>query len=293
MFKSYLEFGEKNNSDYKKIYDLKTGFQAYEWFMNSRYFNDIICYKNMLKMIEKNKNINEIFDYYNANIHHKDDICYNLKKLLALDIIKGNSFLEIGSSLFGCIDGMLVCKNILKKFYNIQITTSLNRVNWYGVDISEFMNQIAKIIYQNYNIKTKKFFDDIFNSSDVFFAKGISLLYAIKNLNALEKIIQNNKICLFDYSFSLNKRQQTTIGTGIATFYLTLEECLPVLENNKVIYVNTKSKGYKNKDKIFLDMVIGKERDVKNFVKMTKQVNNISYFVTEWKPLKVILDDVI
>jgi len=289
MIESYLEFGEKDKKKHKKIYDLKTGPQAYEWFMTSRYFSDILCYKNMLKQIESKIDPKLIYNNYLKKIHNISDINYNFKKLLALEAVNGKSFLELGSSLFGCIDGMLVCKKMLDKYTKVKTDIILENVNWYGIDISDFMNELAKISYQKYKLCLMKSLAEMNTKTDVFFAKGISLLYAIRKPGDFKKIIDNNTICLFDYSFALKKRQTMTMGTGLEIEYLTLKECLPVLKN-KEIYVNLDNHDFSGKDRRFLDMIIAEKPIIDKFIKLSKRAYDNEYFNigTRWQPLSDI-----
>ena len=292
MIETYLEFGEKDGKRYKKIYDLKMDFQAYEWFMTSRYFSDILCYRNMLKQIENKVDFKLIYDNYLKKIHKTSDINYNFKKLLALEVINGESFLELGSSLFGCIEGMLVCKKLIDKYTDIQTKIQLENIDWYGIDISDFMNELAKISYPKYKLHLMNSLDGINTKTDVFFAKGISLLYAIRKPEEFKKIVNNNTICLFDYSFALKKRQVTTVGSGLEVEYLTLKECLPVLKNgNKEIYVNLVNHDFSGKDRRFFDMVIAEKPIIDKFVKLSEQAYDNEYFDMEmrWIPLSDVM----
>lgn len=287
MVKTYLEFGEKDKN-HKRVYDSKAGLQAYEWFMTSRYFSDILCYRNMTKQLKSSLFPKTIYDNYLEKIHRTNDISYNFKKLLALEVVNGKSFLELGSSLFGCIDGMLACKEMIDKYTNdIIINTVLEKIDWYGIDISDFMNELAKISYPKYKLHLMNSLDEMNIKTDVFFAKGISLLYAIRKPDEFKKIVDNNTICLFDYSFALKKRQTTTIGSGVEVEYLTLKECLPVLKNGKEIYINTVNHDFSGKDRRFFDMVIAEKPIIDKFIKLIKQINNNEYFDIgmDWYPI--------
>jgi len=258
---SFLEFGEEYKDKSRKIWGRKENFQAYEWFMGARYFADILAYERMKDLLYRKEELLEEF----SKINHKNDVSVNLGKLIALSATSGNSFCELGSSLFGCIEAMEFCKSLLLRS-NSGMIFNLNNVNWHGVDISEFMNSMAKKIHSSYHITTSKDIGDLKEKRDVFFAKGISLLYAIRNEKQLIDIIKNNEISIFDYSFSLEEDFFTTIGTGVETKYININKFLEELKKtNRTIFVNTESSCFKEKT-VFLDIVGGYLRDIYHFI---------------------------
>ena len=304
---AFLEFGEidKNNNK-KKVWDFRTGQQAYDWLMGARYFNDILGYKKMennLNKISEKQLIKIFFDY----IHHKDDISSNLGKLLAMGAVDGKSFSELGSSLFGCIEGMSFCQKLLKEYQIKNLNLNLKEVDWYGIDNSTYMNDLAVLSHPEHKIYVTKEIKELKVDTDTFFAKGISLLYAIRQPEELIDIINRNKISVFDYSFSMKGRQQTTVGSGKLLEYLEFAEFDALLKRSeKDIFVNKNNSFYtKENNRVFLDIITGETRYVKDFIQLDQTVrlnkklskDLMTAFLIDKKPdwikLDVFMEDLI
>ena len=60
---------------------------------------------------------------------------------------------------------------------------------------------------------------------DLFFAKGVSLLYAIDNEALLSDVLKASRIAIFDYTFVRDRRVSDVVGTGLPVTFLDLEEC--------------------------------------------------------------------
>lgn len=272
---AFLEFGEiDRNNNKKKVWDFRTGQQAYDWLMGARYFNDILGYQKMENNLNKisDKQLIKIFIDY---IHHKDDISSNLGKLLALSVVNGKSFLELGSSLFGCIEGMSFCQKLLKEYEIKNLNNDLKNVDWYGIDNSFYMNDLAILSHPDHKIHVRNSIKELQVNTAVFFAKGISLLYAIRKPEELIDIIDRNKICVFDYSFSMKGRQETTVGSGKLLEYLEFAEFDTLKQNNnKEIFVNKNNSFYtKENNRVLLDMVIGETKYIKDFIQLDDTIH--------------------
>lgn len=262
---AYLEFGEiDKNVGVKKIWDFRVGQKAYDWLMGARYFNDIIGYNKMSKALGNEKELIPLFLNY---IHHKDDVSLNMRKYIGMTLVKNKSFYELGSSLFGCIEGMEFCKRFLEH-YNISVDyVDLEMVDWRGADNSTYMNDLAFLSHPSYHLTIEEKFNKL-EKVGVFFAKGVSLLYAIRNIKELENIIENSDIAIFDYSFSLWKGHQTTVGSGKILEYLD-SHYLNTLKKSYDIYSNAFN--YKaHSETVFYDLVAGKK--AKEFVNLDNAI---------------------
>ncbi|MCX9103492.1 hypothetical protein [Aeromonas veronii] len=230
---SYLEFGSIDPATGKRfIYDYKDHDKAYEWLMHARYSNDIYAYQKMLKELA-HADFTRIVNIYQNDIHHRDDFVVNNNKLLALEIA-GHSFFELGQTLFGCIDAMSFIQEFNYKHLGIKSPCILGNVLWQGVDISDFFNLTALQLHNNYHVSAVSDLNTIQPEHDVFFAKGITLLYAVRSADDLLNLTRRKKISIFDYSFSLSDDFSTQIGTGKNVKYLSKHEFLSFYEMVKM-----------------------------------------------------------
>ncbi|WP_421159601.1 hypothetical protein AAGU50_00835 [Aeromonas dhakensis] len=230
---SYLEFGSIDPATGKRcIYDYKDHDKAYEWLMHARYSNDIYAYKKMLKELS-HADHERMLNIYQNEIHHHDDFIVNNNKLLALEVA-GNSFFELGQTLFGCIDAMSFIQKFNFKYLGITSPCILGDVLWQGVDISEFFNFTALQLHNDYHVSVVNELNIIQPDQDVFFAKGITLLYAVRSADELFNLTRRKKISIFDYSFSMSDDISTQIGTGKNVKYLSKREFLSFYEMVKM-----------------------------------------------------------
>ena len=236
-FKSYLEFG-KILGKKKVIYDSRDGQEAYDFFMVSRYLKDMIAYRT--------GNI--------KNIHHKEDLHDNIKKYTALSICKNPSnpliYYEVGSSLMGVADAL---EFLNKKFKKLNIEDIL----FVGVDNSDMMNSVAKYTHSGYKL-------DLYTevkvlTCNIFFAKGVSLLYTFNDEKFFSHVLKNSDIAIFDYTFSLKDAIKDFVGTGKPVTFLSLEKCKDLLnDNNKKLILNpSKRVDTANKNKATYECVYG------------------------------------
>ena len=264
---SYLEFGSIDSLNGKRIvYDYRTHNKAYEWLMHARYSNDIVSYKHMQQAISKFDE-ESCIDIFKTEIHHQDDLVVNNNKLLALSI-SGGSFFELGQTLFGCIDGMEFLTGLNEKIIGFKEEVDLRKVKWLGVDISDFFNMLAPMLHAQYDIKVST--EYIKSSVDVFFAKGITLLYAIRSAQQLSDFVLDSKISIFDYSFSLNDEKFTQVGTGKDVSYLSKDEFLIFYDNvrsaGKDIWVRNNSGPKESTDLFYFEGVVCDESLAKLYI---------------------------
>lgn len=279
---SYLEFGSVNPmTGVRHAYDYRSHDQAYEWLMHARYSNDIVAYQRMMEAI--NNGVSDyVGDIFTKQIHHKDDVVVNNNKLIALSSV-GKSFFELGQTLFGCIDAMEFLQQLNMQCLNLPDKQDLHSVNWFGVDVSDFFNRLAPRLHQSYQMKTSINIDDHPHSFDVFFAKGITLLYAINSAEQLFNWLANSHIAIFDYSFCLSEHVKTQIGTGKDVHYLSQSEFFDFYDKirsiNKDIWVRGNAGIKTGGEYFYIEGFVSSESIANNYIeKQTIWHNAIKNF---------------
>ena len=317
----YLEFGSIDTKRSKKeVWGFQLGQKAYDWHMAARYLNDMISYQKMIEDLEC-LTVQELCSMYSEEIHHANDISVNLGKLCALICTIGSaddknnhiSFAEVGSTVFGCIEGILFCQNLLRIHAVETPSCELKKVQWLGVDISNMFNRLAVLLHQEFSVFTMQDFNDLPPKVDVFFAKGVSLLYAIRNAEQLMKLIDRSRFSLFDYSFSMMGEQNLSIGTGKKVCYLDYNNFRVLLEKSeKNAYVRKNKSYYTEKtNRVFLDLIFAEDSLAKDFISedirirnsLREKLKNEEYCVqlidvtrnekVEWVPLQEFVDTIV
>jgi hypothetical protein len=256
---TYLEFGsiDQKSTAKKEVYDFKLHQKAYDWFMLARYMNDILTIRKMQKLFVESKP-SELQKSF-CDVHHKNELCLGLGKIAALHCVSNEknrlSFFELGQTLFGCIDSIILGQLLIN-----DRSIDLKKIDWVGLDISEMFNELAKNIYYQYNVFTSSKKGELPADSDVFYSKGVTLLYAVKDISQLYDFINSSGCSYFDYSFSLKEGQMRAIGTGKTVRYFSFKEFMDsynVHLPGKKIYVNTETSHIvPNSDQIWLDFFI-------------------------------------
>ncbi|MCX6122128.1 MAG: hypothetical protein NTX44_11000 [Ignavibacteriales bacterium] len=273
---TYLEFGSIDVPAGKKhIWDFRLHDKAYDWLMHARYSNDIYAYLSMQDALLYGS-LDKAFNIYNADVYHKDDAVINLSKLLALSTIQQCcqketlSFFELGQTLFGCIEGMEFYQQLLKALKINYYPVDLHSVKWFGVDISPFFNRLSKVMHQEYTIDTYLELSDMQIETDVYFAKGVTMLYACNSIKRIFEIINKGKFRVFDYSMSLDKEQDVVIGTGKQVKYLPLFEFMEELNRYEdVLYINRANSKYDSETKrVWLDCIYAEESLCKKYIEL-------------------------
>lgn len=294
---SYLEFGAIDLIQGKKIvWDFRIHQKAYDWLMLGRYSNDLISYLNMTEQMGKLK-ILKIISLYNNEIHHKNDASVNLGKLCALAVMNKEpnnlSFFELGQTIYGCIEGMEFYLKLLEEF-NIKFPSiNLKDIVWYGVDISDFFNKISILMHEKYNIKTTNDLNLLTKQTDVFFAKGVTLLYAVDTVEKLFEILNKANFCIFDYSFSMKGNTDTIIGSGKTIKYLNFENFYKEYKNyTKKMYVRKNKSSYnQSTNRIFIDCIYADENICQDFINLDIRVRNELTLKLASEPSSFILLD--
>ncbi|OGT98227.1 MAG: hypothetical protein A2X80_06645 [Geobacteraceae bacterium GWB2_52_12] len=274
---SYLEFGSIDMCKGKKhVWDFRMHQQAYDWLMHARYSNDLITYIKLCERVGV-ASISEIAGEYREGIHHPDDFLVNYGKLCALAVMSGAmgkaSFFELGQTLFGCIEGMEFCQKVIRAMDLEFPYLSLENVHWRGVDISDFFNRLAVLMHARYDVEAS----DVLKAelpADVFFAKGVTLLYAIREPLQLCDTLNYGKLSLFDYSFAMDGPQEMTLGTGKQIVYLAYDDCKKQLEESgKQLYVRRSRSNYDaSSNRIFVDGVYGDERHCRKYIELDTRI---------------------
>jgi hypothetical protein len=200
---TYLDFGMVKDRK-RTCYDYREGQIAYDLFMGARYLNDLIAYRH--------GNVDDVY--------HPEDLRDTLRKYTALSVCRRESddlsYYEVGSSVFGVIDAL----NYLNETYRELETRD---ISWYGVDNSKFMNAMARYTHEGYAIQLSESVEPL--PCDLFFAKGVSLLYAIDTVDLFYDVLRASRIAVFDYTFARKGNIAEFVGTGLPVTFLNFDDC--------------------------------------------------------------------
>ena len=275
---TYLEFGEIDLlKGKKKVWEFQLHQKAYDWLMLSRYANDLQAFISMGEELAVNA-LPEIMDIYNREVHHSDEASLHLAKIIALDATKQadgtQSFYELGQTIFGCIEGAEFYQELLRHLNIYCAETDLRNVDWYGVDISEMFNKLSKTFHREYKINTMLEPSSLPDRMDVFFSKGISLLYAVRTVSQLFETIKKGRCSVFDYSFNLGKAEDTTIGSGKTVRYLCFDDFMYELVNHsETLYVKKKNSRYiPDTNRVWLDCLYAEASVCNKFIALDKRI---------------------
>jgi hypothetical protein len=244
---TYLDFGMTKRGK-RTCYDYREGQQAYDLFMGARYLNDLIAYRE--GRVEA--------------VYHPEDVRDNLRKHTALTVCRTDDgalvYYEIGSSVMGAIDGI----NYLDQRYQ---SLQTEKIRWYGVDNSHFMNAMAEYTHHGYHLQLSETVTPI--ACDLFFAKGVSLLYAIHTEDLFADVLTRSRIAIFDYTFTTSPRIHDVVGTGLPVTYLNFDDCRQrlVREGKKLILSPYTLRTYhQTPDKVTYDCMYGDVETVDAYV---------------------------
>lgn len=226
---TFLEFGSIDlEASKKNVWDLRLHQEAYDFFMIARYFKDLLTYRNLVSSAQSEP-LEVQLRRYREGVYTRD--LYNsFSKLAALSVIRDPSppsFVELGSTLMGCIDGM----RFVRSRCTVAPPVDLQRVVFRGIDISALLNDGAKALYPDFTLETFLDLKSCSSESSVFFAKGVSLLYALREVEDLLSALTLGRVCVFDYSFALGERQTQYLGTGKQVAYLPLSQVQAALRS--------------------------------------------------------------
>lgn len=233
---TFLEFGSINITDGKKaIWDFRLHQEAYDFFMLARYMKDQVWYRKLTAEF-KNLKIAEQLDLYEKNIFTQD-FFNSFNKLAALHVLSRKKdsveFLELGSTLMGCIEALEYLQALGQDADQNFSALDLRKISFNGIDISGLLNQTAKIIHPLYKVSTYTDRASLNKPVDFFFAKGVSLLYAIRNAEDLFNTLQTVQFGFFDFSFALESPKEAYLGTGKKVVYFPLNAFLALTQKGK------------------------------------------------------------
>jgi hypothetical protein len=244
---TYLDFGMIKRGK-RACYDYREGQQAYDLFMGARYLNDLIAYRH--------GNVGDVY--------HPEDLRDNLRKYTALSVCRREgqtlTYHEVGSSVLGVIDAL----NYLNQKYE-RLNTA--EIAWYGVDNSMFMNAMARYTHESYDVHLSEQVHPV--PCDLFFAKGVSLLYAIHDEGLFGDVLDNSRIAIFDYTFARNGKVSDVVGTGLPVTFLDLDECRQRLSRaGRTLLLNPYSirTYHQTPDRVTYDCIYGDTAVVERYV---------------------------
>lgn len=257
---SYLEFGYTAPlKGVKKTYELKIESKAYDWFMHARYSNDLFAYLQMSEAL-KQQDIKEAARIFQSEVHHPNDLMLNLSKLISLSLFKKPSFFEFGQTLFGCIEGIEFANSLLRSSKINFEPPSVDTITWHGFDISEFFNTLAKVMHGGRSIQTTNNLEDIANTMSVFFAKGVTLLYAVQTPQDLISLLSKADMAIFDYSLSTSGDRKVQLGTGKDIHFLDHETFAQAFdEHGSKLYVRESAQKLESESKLSVECLFGDE----------------------------------
>lgn len=177
--------------------------------------------------------------------------------------------MELGQTLFGCIDGMGFARKALRSLGISFPEVDLERVEWRGVDISAMFNQLAARMHPGHRIRTAFSPEEFQDPCSVFFAKGISLHYAVRSPKQFGDLISRGECAIFDYSLSLGSRQEATVGSGKTLLYLGVEEVARELAGRPgMLFVKTDSRHFLDTGRVWLECVYGQESACRRYMEL-------------------------
>ncbi len=221
---SYLEFGGIDIAQGKKnVWDFRIEQEAYDFFMLARYAKDILAIEAGLEDVANGK-YGDMAHRFNENVHAQDGLAtLIIWEAIHIAVEKGARhpiFLELGSTIFGCIEALELFRSI------IGYGPEVRDIRFRGIEISDYLARLGQKLHSGYDIRTWTVPETIEWTSDIFYAKGVSLLYAIRSATDMRKCLEYAGVGLFDYNFSLENMQKGVLGTGKSVAYIPLNSFL-------------------------------------------------------------------
>lgn len=259
---TYLDFGMTKGGK-RTSYDYREGQIAYDLFMGARYLNDLIAYRN--------DSVDEVY--------HPEDLRDALRKYTGLTCCRRTgdplTYYEVGSSVMGAIDSI---EYLNRRYHELET----REIRWYGVDNSKFMNAMALYTHENHHVRLSETAEVV--AADLFFAKGVSLLYAFTNADHLCDVLTACRLAIFDYTFALEGTIAEFVGTGLPVTFLNLAECerrLRVDGKTLLLQPYTIKTYHQNANKITYDCVYGESALVDRY--LTEVERRGEAFEADWQ----------
>ena len=161
-------------------------------------------------------------------------------------------------------DGGIEALNFLNSQYQELDTRG---ITWHGVDNSSFMNAMARYTHEGYEMHLAETVSPV--PCDFFFAKGVSLLYAVNCEELLARVFEQSRIGVFDYTFTTEARIADVVGTGLPVTFLNLQECqrrLQTAGRKLVLHPYTIRNYHDTPDKVTCDVLYGEADLVERYI---------------------------
>ncbi len=211
---TYTDFG-KVQGGMRTSYAYHTDQEAYDIYMGARYLQDMMFY-------EQGK-VDIVFQ--------PEDLRDNNRKYAGLlacnDGTDDLTYYEVGSSTLGAIEAL---EYLNKKYKELDI----KNIKFFGVDNSKWMNYVAMNCHSNYVVEV---YEDVKDAThvecDLFFAKGISLMYAYMDEESMCNMLKKTRLAIFDYTFSMGELILDHVDTGLKVAHLSFDKCKKLLEEDR------------------------------------------------------------
>lgn len=261
---TYLEFGGIDLLEGKKsIWDFRIDQEAYDFLMLSRYAKEIIAFNKSIQPIQDD-NYQGFVELYKNDVHTQDFL-NSILTFKALEFLNKNGkdpkFFELGFTLFGCIDAHEVCAQLFDNSLEVK------SIKYRGNEISEFLSLVAQRLHSEYNTDFSLDDGEFEENYDVFFAKGVTLLYAINKPKQLFNYLDRSNLSIFDYSFSLGEEHTMVLGTGKKVTYHSLQEFINQADGfSQELYIRKSDHILDNENKLRAHFLWGEENVLKEYL---------------------------
>jgi hypothetical protein len=130
------------------------------------------------------------------------------------------------------------------------------------------MNRLADLVHPQSQISTFVDYPNPLAGYDVFFAKGVSLLYKVDTTNELARVLSSATISIFDYSFSLKGNRKKILGSGKPIHYLDVGEAREMLKDAGGFFVvrTGETRVEPEQDRVFVNGLYGNREAIHGFI---------------------------
>ena len=131
-------------------------------------------------------------------------------------------------------------------------------------------NRLAKLLHQEYRVHTYLDPSELPGQVDVFFSKGISLLYAVRDVEHFFNTVGRGRLAVFDYSLSCTGIEDTTIGSGKTVRYLDYTDFIKdYRKRDKALFIKVNNSKYiKEKNRLWLDCLYSDSETCERFIQL-------------------------
>ena len=134
------------------------------------------------------------------------------------------------------------------------------------------MNRVAVNCHSNYKVPV---YEDVERAGqvecDFFFAKGVSLMYAYSDEEAMCEMLTKTRLAVFDYTFAREGgRIVDHVGTGLGVTYLSLDKCKRLVESHKdkvlVLKPYVIKQYHQGVDRVTYDCIYGEKELIEGYL---------------------------